>query len=40
MYMLTDPDPIDSRHIPCVIIQGRYDVVCPVCASPKLEAIY
>ena len=19
-----------SRHIPCVIVQGRYDVVCPV----------
>jgi hypothetical protein len=20
----------DSRHIPCVVVQGRYDVVCPV----------
>lgn len=20
-----------SRHIPTVVIQGRYDVVCPVC---------
>ena len=19
-----------SRHIPCVVVQGRYDVVCPV----------
>jgi len=19
-----------SRHIPCIVIQGRYDVVCPV----------
>ena len=28
---------MDSRHIPCVIIQGRYDVVCPVCASPELR---
>ena len=19
-----------SRHIPCIVVQGRYDVVCPV----------
>ena len=24
-----------SRHIPCVVVQGRYDVVCPV-RSPSV----
>ncbi len=19
-----------SRHIPCIVVQGRYDIVCPV----------
>ena len=22
-----------SRHIPCIVVQGRYDVVCPVRGS-------
>ena len=21
---------ITSRHIPCIVIQGRYDLICPV----------
>lgn len=27
--------PFCSRHLPCVVVQGRYDVVCPV--SPALS---
>ncbi|KAJ8588471.1 hypothetical protein M405DRAFT_819711 [Rhizopogon salebrosus TDB-379] len=22
---------VTSRHIPTIVVQGRYDVVCPVC---------
>jgi hypothetical protein len=34
---VTGPNHVDSRHIPCVIVQGRYDVVCPVCASHETQ---
>lgn len=25
------------RHIPCVIVQGRYDVVCPISTAWELS---
>jgi len=25
------------RHIPCVIVQGRYDMVCPICTAYELH---
>ena len=27
----------DIRHIPCVIIQGRYDIVCPISTAWELS---
>ena len=29
-----------SRHIPTVIVQGRYDVVCPVSCYPPLSFFF
>lgn len=26
-----------SRHIPTIVVQGRYDCVCPVCARAALQ---
>ena len=26
-----------SRHIPCVVVQGRYDVVCPATTAYALK---
>lgn len=28
---------IGSRHIPTVVVQGRYDVICPVCRFLSLQ---
>ena len=27
------------RHIPCVIVQGRYDVVCPMTSAWDLHKV-
>lgn len=26
-----------SRHIPCIVVQGRYDVVCPATTAYALK---
>lgn len=30
IYVRQTLTPDFSRHIPCVVVQGRYDVICPV----------
>ena len=29
-----------SRHIPCVIVQGRYDVICPATTAYALKKVW
>ena len=29
-----------SRHIPCVIVQGRYDVICPATTAYSLKKVW
>ncbi|KAJ8453949.1 hypothetical protein ONZ51_g13313 [Trametes cubensis] len=37
---LLEKQEIDKiRHIPCVVVQGRYDVVCPVSHPPPLYSL-
>jgi proline iminopeptidase len=33
-------DVVKIRHLPCVIVQGRYDVVCPVQSAFELSRAY
>lgn len=28
------------RHIPATIVQGRYDVICPICTANRLHAVW
>jgi proline iminopeptidase len=35
--LLRDVDKI--RHIPCVIVQGRYDIVCPIYTAWALKKV-
>ena len=29
-----------SRHIPCVVVQGRYDVICPATTAFALKKVW
>ena len=29
-----------SRHIPCVVVQGRYDVICPATTAYALKKVW
>ncbi len=33
-------DTLSSRHIPCVIVKGRYDVVCPATTAFALKKVW
>jgi proline iminopeptidase len=37
-YLLENIDKI--RHIPTVIVQGRYDVVCPITSAWELHRVF
>ncbi|KAF7316793.1 Proline iminopeptidase [Mycena chlorophos] len=38
---LLEPQEIDKiRHIPCIVVQGRYDVVCPATTAWELKKVW
>ena len=38
-YLLEEANAARIRHIPTVIVQGRYDVVCPAVSAHDLKAV-
>lgn len=36
----TDNSILISKHIPCTIVQGRYDIVCPVRPNKALQCLF
>ncbi|ORX41253.1 Alpha/Beta hydrolase protein [Kockovaella imperatae] len=39
-HLLSEAQIAKIRHIPCVIVQGRYDVVCPPYTAYELRDVY